>query len=1343
MLQLHNMALGNLWCVAALTAAVLVTVSSATNEVCWSGEISKALKMAHTSGVGVTLCSGNYSLPDSDVTMFESVSDIAIRGEGGVVIECNSSNAGLTFIDAHNVVISDVTFVGCSKERYSTSTSFNPLERAQKYHTALYFLTCSNVSLLNVTVRESAGIAVQFFAVSGTNIIKNCSFIGNGYKNGTSTVHKAGGLYIEFPYCYPNKTLCTPEKKSNMASITDSSYFINNNIFTKNFASTENSMFVFIQKPHGIYHEAFGRGGGLSIFLKNNPSNNVFTISDNSFDSNQAYYGGGMFVELQDDTNNNSIVIANNTFSNNTAEVGEVGGGGGLRVTILTHNTNKINLTNTTFSNNKARHGGGLSFLVTKETEITDLMHIDSCMWTSNMAQRGAGADLALRNPKDLKMGGAVVVNMIRCSFMSNSVKNMSNSSVALGSGALYTNSIPVTFIDSIKFESNYDGSALVAVDASVSFANNTVAIFCNNIGRDGGAIQLLSSFIHVFYNSSFNFTNNKAFNEGGAIYAQYSGNGDLSLTSLNCFIAYFDENIRPDNWTTNFIFEGNTADETSLNSSSIFATTLTPCLWGRDYGSTQTDKLDASDVFCWNSNSNIWNYVDSNCNNEIKTDPAQLIFNHSLCIVPGKITELNLIARDDRGKDATSSLVLNIRSLSPDIMRIDDDYKYISSNKIKVKWLSSTAKHGRISIQTMAPRVLQMTINVTMQDCPPGLILDNTMHMCVCSNISQGNSNNYVLCNPKRFEAGILRGYWIGYDGASHDTAVVGECKFCHYGGSGSHITLNETYDELQKYICGRNFRSGALCSQCEEGYTPAVDSIDFPCIKSSECSDIVASAYIIGVKIAAPILMFLGIYWTGISVTSGLLHGAIFFGQMVTTAISLDAEDTIPDHDVLGRNAEIGLEGAYTVLYNVWNLELCPICFTHVGVCFRSWLTKTLPILMLKYVVAFIPVSLVIFVGLRYVHQEYCIGRCCNLNICCCVDRLVRRYPKLNNLLTVNKGHLKNILVAFIVLTYSKVAILSTYILKSTRMYDINETVHSGSQSQKLRAYFNGSMEYFQGDHLGYAIPVLVISSFFLLIIPIWLIIFRYDNPHIKGGFFNHILKLFQEDFKDGETSQQNKQNLILDIQERQFCGIGSDKPNYSLKVSHRDPLSLNYSINCCHGNFSCLCMCSTNDFRWVAGGYLLFRLAFLMVYTIGSTNYMRFYFSQLTLAILGGAFFLVVQPYKKRLHNILNGSILLLLAMVISISMLQYYRVVVRNEPSLPAYIIQYVLVFIPAIWTITCLLYQAKAHKKMQWVWNKIRYYYGKVRYRNEAVELYEIIGDVELRQVKDNTPLVFA
>ena len=1244
--------------------------------------LTSALESASTN-TSVLIYSGNYDL--LNVT-FDSVSHITLEKyrEGIVVINCAREGTGIAFQNVHNMTITGLEFVGCGRKHFSTSRDFGESRNEQlvfsKFNASLYFLWSSNITMEDVIVRESLGIAIQMYGVIGSNVIANCTFKNNP----GGSQEQGGGVYIEFPYCHPGNASCINGSDVHSESISNAIFLIKGNWFENNIARIYYNRSTFIV-PNRIYHDAFGRGGGLSIYFKGKANSNTMLIENNTFKDNQAVFGGGLFLEFQDSSYNNSITLTKqNSFSGNVA----IKSGGGMHLSFISLDgvvelsvsslqNNKIAVIDSLIENNKAEWGGGVSFLGTREYGIvysTNKLSFESCRWLKNVARIGSGLDLSVLR---LHSNGVLLEVVITSStFVCNSV--MYNPSM-LGYGALYTDSIPITFKESILFENNYDGSGLVVANTRINFSNSTVAIFNGNMGRDGAAIYFAGyAFLLVHYNTTFNFTNNSASNLGGAMFAYYPDGREL-ISSRNCFIRYFNIITSPYVWETSFFFSDNTANGIP---NSIFTTTVLPCLWGRVYGQASIGNL-SQDVFCW---SNKWNYDNSNCSEQIKTDPAHLRKSENvLKVIPGKNTPLKITVYDDQQVDVTNILVLSATSNSPQNIKVDERYQYISTDSIVLYQKNHEIVNNTLAMETFGPRVLRTNLSVEFQECPPGLTLSADLGSCVCN----GNFHYYIRCYNSTFSSTILRGYWIGHHNAVNNNIVIGLCRFCHYDHSGSHVELGESFEDVQKRFCASNNRDGTFCSQCKEGFTVAVNSYDYECVK---CTDVHAKyhwIFFILLKVCLPLTLFLGIYLFNFSVTSGLLNGAIFYAQILTTAIPLDGGDTIPFRDILKNSTQLEetLENIYTIIYSVWNLDVCSTCFPLF--CLHPN-TNGLDILVIEYVIAFLP-FLIVFVVLII----YWIDLVMKVPVCCL--GIIRKVCScFSGSFSTLKENAKNALVAFIILSYSKIAVITTYLIAPTPFYNV-----SGHRINYV-LYFDGSILYKDIVHQHYAFPVFISSSLLLFIVPLILILCRYDNPQNNGGFLNWLLYNFQYPFK--APSDSNKvcdlfrsvdKDDETDITIPLGCCTRQDKFKYHFKFN-TPKQNLSCKLNCCHGYCGCLSSWSVHDFRWVAGAYLILRLFYLVVY-IASDNFMVQFQLQLILSVLTAVFFLLFQPYKKHLHNVVDACFFLLLAIILSFSMYQYYLTVAGSEPSLRGYITQYVLVLLPAFWISGCLIYECYKQK----------------------------------------------
>ena len=442
------------------------------------------------------------------------------------------------------------------------------------------------------------------------------------------------------------------------------------------------------------------------MFFKGNSSDNTIKIDSSNFLNNTAFWGGGIFVEHQDWSYNNTLIVNNSHIRENEClykrSSNQGTGGGGARAGYVFFNgthakSNLIWFENCIFSNNSAYFGGGLSFYAAREpteSSATNSLVFVNTTWQGNIARACSAVDLSVWHlePK----GAVVAANFTNCTITDNSGDYTSELNTVVGIGALYLDSIPIYFMGENCFERN-SHSALAAVSTGIYLTTNSSLVFVNNTGRHGAAVALLGyAFLETSHASELSFIDNTADLNGGAIYQHSIGQHDL-INSRNCFIRYSNVGVTPDEWTSNFYFSGNQAND---RNESIYATSLLLCEWTDVFGNTSAN---LSSVFCW---SDWWDYDSGNCTTEVHTSPA--IFKPSsrsfdFDIFPGERHLLPLRMLDDHGNDVTSSSVFSAKSLSDGIY-IDSSSQYISDNHIEVHVRTRNNKNerGEVLLETI-----------------------------------------------------------------------------------------------------------------------------------------------------------------------------------------------------------------------------------------------------------------------------------------------------------------------------------------------------------------------------------------------------------------------------------------------------------------------------------------------------------------------------------------------------------------------------------------------------------------------------------------------------------------
>jgi predicted outer membrane repeat protein len=1204
---------------------------------------------------------------------FENVTGIRIVGEGhGMVeIDCEmTAGRGLSFHNSSHITLMGLAFKGCGVSHISTSLDLTGLNLTShsfiEFHAALYFEGCSSVYLNTMAVSNSIGIAVQFYYTVNVDVTDSNFTDNRGTADQSDGI--GGGLYIEFPYCYPGQH-CN-ETSVPFESISDTSYRIIGCQFINNVAhfASDRAFLSF-----GIYHIAFGRGAGLSVVFKGNASNIDFVIENCNFDGNKAVNGGGVYIDILDDSYNNSVTFkGQNVFRHNTA----TSSGGAIYVRNLFMMNDRpfngyMSIRDAQFIDNHATsYGGGLYYLTTRQTnrETANELYLSDNVWYNNLGNLGAAiyfTDFSLIDEGALK--AIVIANN---SFHANRIISIGSSNDRkLGTGVVFINDLPVTFMGLIAFRDTIGGTPLVAFKTKLVIKPNTQMIFSNNSAHNGGAIALYTqTYMELYQNTSFVFSNNRASNLGGAIYVEYIGIL-VRNTSRNCFIRYYNLYDGPMKWQTEFIFTNNTAGG-YVNS--IYSTSVASCALINDFG-TSIDN-DVQNVFCWNGDVARWQYDSqtstSACRDQITTGLSSLHNkykneSHRLMVIPGKRTPLEISAMDDQQKNITHNLVFQAFPVTDNI-KIDDAFNYISDDEIQLYHLNPQEKYGTIIMNTIGDSIIKTKLLIEFVPCPVGLVL-NSKGKCVCG----GDFNNRLTCSNVNFKSSLLRGFWIGTSPFDNETLVVAQCRYCDYHHGGRFV-LNNTLSHINDELCGPT-RYGPLCGICREGYGPAINLDYFYCSKCNSSAPGIATFIFVDLVIPTLFLVILSII--DIPLTSGIFNGPIQFAQLVTTVISVDADGIIPIRNIplIIPDAAVFFKYFFDIIYDFFNMEFfMPL----QNVCLSQDM-RYATVILLHYIPAFVPLGFVIFIAIYYYCKDNQRG-CFNIRLKFKFKRTFPKLPRFKNL--------PNILATFILLSYTKIAIITGYLLAPAFLQADNDT--SSTFVGKVM-YHDGSVKYFSSDYAVYFVLAMLLGVPFSLGIPFCLFCFRGKKD--PNTFVDHLFRQFQQEFRDDTEASESKPNSSYFSFLPSFKGCSNTQEGYKKKLEYSccktELFSFKIDETSCW-KIPLRSRWSRKDFRWLAGGLFMFRILLIIPYLVAWNVIVRYIF-QFLFCILGGIAILVLRPYKRGSYrfanpNVIEAGSMLILALLIALSMYQYFYTIADIPLSTWAYLVQLLLLSIPIVW-----------------------------------------------------------
>ena len=1182
----------------AYSTQIYVSASSGTgNDTCWEGgqslpcsSLSLALVGAQrvSDSVAVVIEPGDYALSAvfSSTLMLNAVSDFGIIGQNGSVRVNCEPGAGLVFVGARGIVIESVTFIECgiNFSRLNVSLFGTDIFVLQS---AIYFILCEDVGISMTQIFDSKGSGIALFSTGGTISIQlsNFSLVSE------DRAEAASGIILDL------------SGNVNGTEINNASYLFSECEFKGNRAAYFSS-------------DTPKFGGGLTVMFGDSSQSNQVTVESCIFDGNLASEGAGMFVRFKEGSEQNTVTIKSTNFWSNVADsisdckVGVCPPGGGAKISYESDDSigNNIVFQDCSFRNNSAYLGGGISVSVTANFESRSLtanrVNFTKCLFSENHADYGAAIDLYKEST--LLDYEKVVVTVSDCHLLQNGVPY--NKTFGRSFSVVNVNGLATSFIGTTIF-SGSTGTPLSIKNIGTNLLDHSILNFTQNTGYDGGALTFAGSgHLTVHNDTRLIFEDNSASAKGGAIYWEYFDE-HFTIYSQQCFIRYCDSSLHPNEWNTSLKFSGNRAS-TKINS--IFVSSLIPCVWRSNDHSTPEE--DIMQTFCWDN----WEYSDgSNCSSEVATSPAYFEETSlSVSVFPGKAATVPLQSFDELQRNLSD--IVAYTALSLESSTTADNSTFVTNNTITLHGVPNST--ANFSIQSFSSRVIQAEVKIEFLPCPPGFIVEE--NRCVCG---QGFGGD-VICKEEEFRAFLVIGACMTYE--AQQLEVV-RCQYTiEYARRRQLpvIPLPRNLSEVTESVCGPLNREGRLCSTCKEGFGISGLSYSFDCVKCWESGAARWIVYIIAKFLPLTILFFL-IMFFNVSVTSASANGFIFFSQMVTIRRQMVIVEASLALSVQDGDKAISVIAAP---YGIWNLDFFLTVIPRFCVSPRL---KTPHILVLDYVAAFYPLALI---GFTYL----CIrlhGRNFKPVVWLwspfqrCLATFRRRWNFTTSIIDA--------IAAFLLLSYTKMLFVSLTLLTPASVFE-----DSGAVRSRILWYDN-SIQFFDGEHLIYAIPAVLILAVFTTIPPILLLLYQF-------GFFLRFLERLR------------LRSLALNTFVEVFQGCYKDGTN------------------------------RTPDRRFFAGLYFVFRIIIFSLHTIPVTltNYVILLLLLQFVLTIGAILIAVLEPYKVSFYNKLDAAIFATLALAYAILLSLYWTFLLTGKVPSAGLAILFILVLIPLVYMVTFILFR---------------------------------------------------
>ena len=1221
---------------------------------CWEGgystpclSLNLALKGAqhYNHSIAILLQPGQNHLHSGSETQLRNMLQLAIVGngsEGDVVITCQPL-AGLAFFQSENIEMRNVSMIGCGA--LQNSTSINSRADSIQYlqvHVAVQFDSCRDVSMHFVLVNRSTGLGIAIYNSVGMIHIDNCYFLQNGK---SLESYGGGGLTIEFSNAHSSANLS-----------------IVSTVFEDNMANSGDFSALTPSSNPGSYF-GLGRGGGLSIVLREGAANNIVQLSGVRLERNTAQFGGGLYLALYGNTINNTITIDSCDVMGNEAIISVVdivtlSGGGGIFVAFppsksMSSMSNAINISTTQFTSNVASYGGGFSIEIHNELPSNTLL-VENCTFRYNSAFQGSSAYFY----QDSNRCPSMDTMITKTTFSNGQCSAGIITQFALQcSGNVYLQRYSILLNDTIILRDN-GLSGLTMSSSHVELLPGTQLHFINNTALEGAGLHLVDcSAVIVSNNSAIYFDSNNAAMKGGAIHAENCGINQNG--GSQCFVRHGNKDLHPDNWEVNFTFVNNTA---SGIKNSIHVNSIRPCIWtGRNYLVEQT--------FCWKR----WSYdgQEGRCLSQLQSDPAFVYTSAigNITVFPGEtINLMNVKVTDDWGRDMNQSS-LEIEVLSGPVLlqsgqsdpkrRLTTQLQAQSITLLAADCNTSMTYYQQNSVLSIGPSRLSGIVNVEFKSCNESSFSQNDSICSIQDGCLQTIQDEYSYCSnglectlifnfiffglvncelnfcPYTSSITIPLGACMSQDNNTK-RFYTGRCPTTYryqnpLSSDGLDSSLNTT--QIRDLFLSQNInnmtcdphRDGRLCGRCTEGYGVAFNSPNFICVP---CESYAGAVMFVLLGILPVFVMMTILAVLHINITDGYLNGFILYSQLITLQFPGLGYPSWVFSSVYRGIISLDLFTTFvgiSSIYSIWNLNFLtvypPFCIPHVETAAAA--------IGLQYVMAFCPL---VFIAVTYTWIElYSRGFKFVHLVTKVPHKILARFWQKFNI----QPSLIDTYAGLLVLSFMRFLAVSVKTLQYTFVVDFFVI----DSKKEVAFYYDASMPYF-------GLPHGLLGTFGLLC----LVLFVF--PLIITFLFYH-LKIFQ---KCLSLCKLDRPGLHALVDAYQGC----------FKNSARDGV----------------------ERRFFAGIYLLFR-AYIIVIALGSyfvrlnhtsTN-MLVLVIESSLSFLMAGLVVLLRPYKRTSHNVIDFFLFFFMSLIAALSLISMIASnFLGNFVSyLPAVVLLFYLIF----------------------------------------------------------------
>ncbi len=475
------------------------------------------------------------------------------------------------------------------------------------------------------------------------------------------------------------------------------------------------------------------------------------------------------------------------------------------------------------------------------------------------------------------------------------------------------------------------------------------------------------------------------------------------------------------------------------------------------------------------------------------------------------------------------------------------------------------------------------------------------------------------IECNENLLTARAVDCSCVMYDSKINDTVVgycLAQCGIIRQGSTDDEIYYNlpKKVHLLNSKVCEQWNRQGLLCGQCKNGFHPPAYSYSYKCLSEQYCKGKNGVWKYLLVAYGPLTVFYFMIILLGVNVTSSYLLPFVIFGQTLTSPYILRPITYFASQNTI---AHVSVN-VLTTLYAVWSLDFNRNAYS---ICLKL---DPLTVIALEYGIALYPLLL-----------HYVTYRLIKL-----YDRripiLVRLWRPIKIVLSVflenvdSRTTVIDAFATFFLLSYSKILTISFTLLLPASLYGIY------SKELRLVLLNDGTKDYFQKEHLPYAI-VAIILCVTLNVTP-FIILLIFHTKH-----FQKLLTYF--------TCKCLAIRAIMDT--LQSCYKDGTEPG-------------------------------TRDCRWFSAAFPAYWIVNYSIYAVTQDIMAYIYFIILCVTFM--TITAIVQPYNKKHRQLLHThyalfsfmSIFFLLILTMNLALIEQY-----NDFITALVIVSFVIASLPQV------------------------------------------------------------